>query len=135
MHFAVTCLSRASLQCAQRWHELWEEVSVVRDQTQLEAMGRPISSQPRSHSARSAHQLSLSTSSTSIASSIQPCPRDSAAVKKVKMVDSKQLQAAVDQVAPTEEGGGGSEACDDTKEDAKATPKGAGDGETVPSNK
>lgn len=123
------------MQCAQRWQELWEEVSAVRDQSQLEAMGRPISSQPRPHSARSAHQLSHSNSSTSVASSTQPGTREGAAVKKVKMVDTKQLQAAVDQGATTKEGGGGSEVCDDAKGGVKTTAKGAGDGDTLPSNK
>lgn len=105
----------------------------MRDQTQLEAMGRPISSQPRIHSTRSVHQLSHSSSSSLVASSAQPGSKEVAAAKKPKMVDTKQV--AAEQGATSKEGGGGTDVCNDTKRNPKMAAKDAGDGDTLPSSK
>ena len=104
-----------------------------RNQTQLEAMGRPISSQPRVHSTHSVHQLSHSSSSSLVASSAQPGSKEGAAAKRPKMVDTKQ--AAAEQGTASKEGGGGTEVCNDTKRDPKMAAKDAGDGDTPPSFK
>ena len=128
-HHMLPCL----MQCVQRWQELCEELSTAREQTQLEAMGRPISSQPRVLSTRSVHQLNQSSNSSMVSSSSQPSAKEGGAAKRPKMVDTKH--GAVEQGAGSKEGGVGTEECGDTKREAKTTTKDAGDEDTLQSHK
>ena len=123
----------ALMQCIQRWQDLCEELSAVRDQTQLEAMGRPISSQPRVHSTRSVHQLRDNSSSSLAASPSQPGSKEGAAAKKMKMADAKP--AAVEHGGASKEGQAGTEVCNDAVRDAMTADKDSSEGDRLPSIK